>query len=272
MLNYITWNMNPTAFHIFGLGLEIRWYGVLFACAFVVGFYLIRYMLKKEGKPDKLADSLLYYVLFAVIIGARLGHCLFYEPEYYLTHPLEILKVWNGGLASHGAAIGIIVALVLVARKYKLSFWYLVDRVVITVAISGFLIRMGNLCNSEIYGHATTQPWGFIFERNHEILPKHPTQIYEGLSYLLLFVFLMWYYLKKKRQAKDGVIFGIFLIICFGMRFLIEFVKENQEIWEENMLLNMGQILSLPFVILGIVVLILGIKEKLPFQIKEQKK
>ncbi|GHV33879.1 prolipoprotein diacylglyceryl transferase [Bacteroidia bacterium] len=271
MLNYITWNMNPSAFHIFGI--EIRWYGVLFACAFLVGFYLLRYILKKEGKPDKLADSLLYYVLFSVIIGARLGHCLFYEPEYFLTHPLKIITGFReGGLASHGAAIGIIVALILVARKYKLSFWYLVDRVVIMVAIGGFLIRTGNLFNSEIYGNVTHLPWGFIFERNHEILPKHPTQIYEGLSYLLLFFFMMWYYLKKKRQPKDGIIFGIFLIGCFGMRFLIEFVKENQEIWEDNMLLNMGQILSLPFVILGIVVLILGIKEKLPFQIKTQKK
>jgi prolipoprotein diacylglyceryl transferase len=259
--------MNPTAFHIFGL--EIRWYGVLYACVFLVGFYLLRYMFKKEGKSDKLADSVLYYMLFAVIIGARLGHCLFYEPEYFLTHPLRIITdIRDGGLASHGGAIGIVIALILVARKYKLSFWYLIDRVAITVAIGGFIIRMGNLCNSEIYGYTTNLPWGFIFERNHETLPKHPTQIYEGLSYLALFGFLIWYYLKKKRNPKDGIIFGIFLIVCFGMRFLIEFIKENQEIWENNMLFNMGQLLSLPFIILGIIVLILGIKEKLPFRNK----
>lgn len=240
------------------LGLEIRWYGILFAVAFLSGWYLLSRMLKMEREKPEKADVLLWYVAIAVIVGARLGHCFFYEPQYYLSHPVEILKIRDGGLASHGAAVAILFALWLVARKYKTSIWYWLDRVVVTIALSGFFIRMGNLMNSEIYGHVTTLPWGFIFVRNGETLPKHPTQIYEALSYLILFVFLVLYYTKKKGKVRNGKMFGWFLIGCFGARFLIEFLKEVQESWESAYLLDMGQILSIPFILGGIAILILS--------------
>lgn len=263
-LAYITWTVNPTAFTVFGL--EIRWYGVLFALTIAVGYLILSKMFRKENQPDNLIDTMLWYVVLAVVIGARLGHCLFYEPAYYLTadHWIEILYIRDGGLASHGAAIAILAAVYLVARKYRLAYWYLLDRLVIVVALGGLFIRTGNLMNSEIYGHATTLPWGFLFLRNGEVMPKHPTQIYEALSYFLLFLGLLAYYIKKDGKPKEGVLFSCFLIVCFGMRFLIEFVKENQELWEDDYVLNMGQMLSLPFVVTGIVLLWLSLSGKLP--------
>ncbi|MDE6111922.1 MAG: prolipoprotein diacylglyceryl transferase [Bacteroidales bacterium] len=263
-LAYITWTVNPTAFHVFGL--EIRWYGVLFALAIAVGYLILSKMFRKENQPETLIDTMLWYVVLAVVVGARLGHCLFYEPAYYLTadHWIEILYIRDGGLASHGAAIAILFAVYLVARKYKLTYWYLLDRLVIVVALAGLFIRTGNLMNSEIYGHATTLPWGFLFLRNGEVMPKHPTQIYEALSYFLLFLGLLAYYIKQDGKPKEGVLFSCFLIVCFGMRFLIEFVKENQELWEDDYVLNMGQMLSLPFIVLGIVLLGLSLSGKLP--------
>lgn len=263
-LAYITWTVNPTAFTVFGL--EIRWYGVLFALTIAVGYLILSKMFRKENQPESLIDTMLWYVVLAVVIGARLGHCLFYEPAYYLTadHWIEILYIRDGGLASHGAAIAILVAVYLVARKYRLAYWYLLDRLVIVVALGGLFIRTGNLMNSEIYGHATTLPWGFLFLRNGEVIPKHPTQIYEALSYFLLFLGLLAYYIKKDGKPKEGVLFSCFLIVCFGMRFLIEFVKENQELWEDDYVLNMGQMLSLPFVVTGLVLLWLSLSGKLP--------
>lgn len=263
-LAYITWTVNPTAFTVFGL--EIRWYGVLFALTIAVGYLILSKMFRKENQPENLIDTMLWYVVLAVVIGARLGHCLFYEPAYYLTadHWIEILYIRDGGLASHGAAIAILAAVYLVARKYRLAYWYLLDRLVIVVALGGLFIRTGNLMNSEIYGHATTLPWGFLFLRNGEVMPKHPTQIYEALSYFLLFLGLLAYYIKKDGKPKEGVLFSCFLIVCFGMRFLIEFVKENQELWEDDYVLNMGQMLSLPFVLTGIVLLWLSLSGKLP--------
>ncbi|MDE5736422.1 MAG: prolipoprotein diacylglyceryl transferase [Bacteroidales bacterium] len=263
-LAYVTWTVNPTAFTVFGL--EIRWYGVLFALTIAIGYLILSKMFRKENQSETLIDTMLWYVVLAVVVGARLGHCLFYEPAYYLTadHWIEILYIRDGGLASHGAAIAILIAVYLVARKYKLAYWYLLDRLVIVVALGGLFIRTGNLMNSEIYGHATTLPWGFLFLRNGEVMPKHPTQIYEALSYFLLFLGLLAYYIKKDGKPKEGVLFSCFLIVCFGMRFLIEFVKENQELWEDDYVLNMGQMLSLPFIATGIVLLWLSLSGKLP--------
>lgn len=261
MINAIIWDCNPTAFDLFGL--EVRWYGVFFALAFLFGYYIMIKMVKRDGNPPALADSLLYCVAIAVVVGARLGHCLFYEPGYYLSNPIAILNIRDGGLASHGAAIAIIVGLFWVKYKYKLSIWYLLDKVVIVVALSGFFIRMGNLFNSEIYGVATDLPWGFIFVNNGETIARHPTQIYEALSYLILFIGLIAYYLKAQTKPREGVLFGIFLVGCFGMRFLIEFVKEVQVSWETAYVLNNGQMLSIPFVIAGIIILYLSYKGKL---------
>ena len=186
------------------------------------------------------------------IVGARLGHCLFYEPAYYLSNPIEILKIWRGGLASHGAAVGIITALYLFSKKTKRPTLYILDRVAITVALAGVLIRLGNLMNSEIYGTATSLPWGFIFVRDGQTIPMHPTQIYEALSYLAGFIILYLIYQKSNAKPKPGLLFGIFLIITFGTRFLIEFIKQPQVGFEANMTLNMGQWLSIPLVIAGL--------------------
>lgn len=259
-LQYITWNVNPTAFALGSF--EIRWYGILFACVFAAGYMILDYILKKEKQSPKMIDSLLMYVVIAVIVGARLGHCFFYEPSYYLAHPIEILYIRDGGLSSHGAAFTILFALWLIARKYQKKYLWILDRVVMVVALGGLFIRTGNLMNSEIFGLPTTLPWGFRFIRSASwyeppcnALPCHPTQIYEALSYFFIFICLIRYFFKQHSRLKDGIIFGWFLIGVFGMRFLIEFLKANQEPWEDQYLLNMGQILSIPFVILGVAIL-----------------
>jgi prolipoprotein diacylglyceryl transferase len=223
--------------------------------SFVVGYFIMLRIFRKENIPEPLLDQLSMYMLIATVVGARLGHVLFYEPAAYLAHPLDILKIWQGGLASHGAAIGIIAALYLFSRKTRQPFFWVIDRIVIVVALSGFFIRTGNLFNSEIYGNVTDLPWGFIFERAGETLPRHPTQIYEGLCYLILFFFLLWYYYKKDGKPRPGYLFGIFLIVVFGFRFIVEFIKEPQVEFETAMTLNMGQWLSIPLVIAGIVIL-----------------
>jgi len=203
-----------------------------------------------------------------VIAGARLGHCLFYEPEYYLKNPLEILMIWHGGLASHGAAIGILTALWLFVRKEKKNYAWVLDRIAIVVALSGFFIRTGNLMNSEIYGVETTLPWGFVFLQNGETAPKHPTQIYEGLSYLLIFVLLFRLYWSKKGGHVQGSLISLAMILIFVARFFIEFLKEDQVAFESGMKLNMGQWLSIPFILAGAVALWLSLKKNVRLQIK----
>lgn len=249
MLAYIHWNVNP---EIFSLGpFAVRYYGLMWAMAFYLGYVVFNKFVNREGLPEGFLDSLTMYMVIGTVIGARLGHCLFYEPDYYLSHPLEIIKIWKGGLASHGAAIGILISLYFFARKQKVPMIYVVDRVVITVALGGAFIRLGNLMNSEIYGVETNLPWGFLFERNNEIFPKHPTQLYEALSYFLIFFILYFYYRKQEGKTKTGFIFGVFLILLFAARFLIEYVKEPQVDFEKAMVLNMGQWLSVPFILAG---------------------
>jgi phosphatidylglycerol:prolipoprotein diacylglycerol transferase len=180
-----------------------------------------------------------------------LGHCLFYEPEYYLSKPWEIIKIWHGGLASHGAALGIFLALYLFARKMKIPMLNIYDRVAIVVALSGVFIRLGNFFNSEIYGIETTLPWGVIFVQSEQTVAKHPTQIYEALVALVLFIGLHKLFVSQYKRLPNGMIFGIFLVVLFSMRFFIEFIKEVQVDFESKMTLNMGQWLSIPLVILG---------------------
>ncbi|MDM8001557.1 MAG: prolipoprotein diacylglyceryl transferase [Bacteroidota bacterium] len=256
----IPWNVNPEIFRIGDFA--VRWYGLLFASGFVFGYYLMRRIFRNEGLTDATLDRLTVYVAVATIVGARLGHCLFYEPEYYLARPLEILKVWHGGLASHGAAIAIPIALWLFARKERKPFIWALDRVVVVVALAGALIRLGNLMNSEIYGVETNLPWGFVFLRNGENAPKHPTQIYEALAYLTVFGILMRIYWKNLGKQKPGLLFGLFLILVFGFRFFVEYVKEDQVAFEAGMKLNMGQLLSIPFVLIGIAILIWAYRRK----------
>jgi prolipoprotein diacylglyceryl transferase len=265
-IDYITWNVSP---EIFSIGSwSLRWYGLLFASSFFFGYLILIRIFKKEDIQIKFLDELTTYMIIGTVIGARLGHCLFYEPSYYLQHPLKILTVWEGGLASHGAGIGIILTIIIFSSVRKFSFLWVMDRVVIVVALSGLLIRTGNLMNSEIFGTPTSLPWGFLFLRASNpaeaLDPRHPTQLYEGLSYLLIFLYLWRYYYLKSGKPSPGFIFGMCLTLVFGARFFIEFLKEPQVGFEQSMLLNMGQILSIPFVLLGII-LILYSKGKLTF-------
>ncbi len=250
MIGFITWDMRP---EIFDLGfISVRWYGLLFAAAFFFGYIVMLRYFKMDGLSVKMLDSLSMYVFIGTVLGARLGHCLFYEPEYYLSKPWEIFKIWHGGLASHGAAIGILTALYLFARKMKIPMLNVLDRVVIVVALGGFFIRMGNFFNSEIYGIETNLPWGVIFVRTGETVAKHPTQIYEALVALGLFFGLHKTFTTFYKRLPEGTIFALFLIVLFAMRFFIEFIKEVQVDFESKMTLNMGQWLSIPFVLFGI--------------------
>ncbi len=259
LLNFIHWNASP---EIFNLGpLSVRWYGLLFASGFLIGYYIGERMFKSENVPQKWIDSLFFYIIIATVVGARLGHVFFYGWEYYSQHPSEIFKVWHGGLASHGGAIGIIIALLIHSKLItKRNVLWTIDRIVVPTALVAAFIRMGNLMNSEIYGIETTLPWGFIFERNGEIVPKHPTQIYEALAYVVSFGLLMFFYWRTRLKFKEGFLTGMFFILIFFARFLIEFIKEDQEAFEAAMALNMGQWLSIPFVLAGIFLVVRALK------------
>jgi len=256
----ITWNASPEIFEIGSLA--VRWYGVFWALSFLLGYEIILRIFKREGLPSKQADKLLIYMALGAIVGARLGHCFFYDFEYYSQNLLEVFKIWEGGLASHGGAIGILLALYFYKKRISTkSYAWLLDRLVIPISLGAFFIRMGNLMNSEIYGHETGLPWGFIFVRAGELVPKHPTQFYEGIPYLVLFLILGWLYLKKMKKLPEGFLLSFFAIFMFTVRFLVEFIKEDQSAFEANMILNMGQLLSLPLVIAGIVVMAIIIKK-----------
>jgi prolipoprotein diacylglyceryl transferase len=252
-LAYITWSAEPEIFQIGNFA--VRWYGVLFALGFVFGYFIMLNFFKREKIPVKLLDQMTTYMVIATVIGARLGHCLFYEPAYYLSRPFEILKVWEGGLASHGAAIGILLAIYIFARKNKVSYWWAMDRIAVVTALAGFFIRMGNLMNSEIFGKPTTLPWGFIYKNAGDpaqrLQPRHPSQIYEGLAYLLIFGILMLIYKRRNGKPREGSLISLFVLLIFGVRFFIEFLKEPQVGFEETMALNMGQWLSIPFILAG---------------------
>ncbi len=353
ILNFVNWNVDPEIVGFWGL--SIRYYGVLFAASFFFGYIIIQKIFKKEGLKVELLDKLTVYMAVGTVLGARLGHCLFYEPAYYLANPIKILMIWQGGLASHGAAIGILISLWYFSKKNKKSYLWTLDRIVIVVALAGFFIRSGNLMNSEIYGIETQNKSGFVFtgsfsqkfsdtdfikkirfikdkddkliqERfipltmnitfdkkikdkaqikniitydinsklsrnlqnkkenlfyppNTEFtyklekkdqcfvaslsvlgLPKHPTQIYEALLYLFIFLLLYFIYNRKRTYVKQGLIFSLFLILMFTVRFFIEFIKEDQVGFEKGMSLNMGQWLSIPFILIGFFLLYRSLK------------
>lgn len=357
LLNYVIWNPSP---EIFSVGsFAIRWYSLLFALGFVIGYFIMKAMFKKEGIPIKVLDKLATYMVIATIVGARLGHCLFYEPKQYLSNPIDILKIWEGGLASHGAAIGILIALYFFSRKTKRPYIWTLDRIVIVVALAGCFIRVGNMMNSEIYGSQTNTTSGFVYISNFEDelidgktienvsfnkpnsdissqeiqapiimmvdfspsirdtfviqniiekhiqpyltseetldyynifyprdkmieyeifknagthgyssniniagVPRYPTQIYEALAYLLIFFYLLGYYYYRKGKPRGGFLLGMFLILIFTARFFIEFLKAPQVGFETNMTLNMGQWLSVPFIIIGIIIAIWSLRMK----------
>ncbi|MDE6454156.1 MAG: prolipoprotein diacylglyceryl transferase [Muribaculaceae bacterium] len=260
MLNYIIWNANPD---LITWPVTIRWYGLMFAIGFWIGFNVVARMFRREGAPESWMSSLLIYVAVATVVGARLGHVFFYQWDYYSQHPLKILATWEGGLASHGGAIGIIIAVLLYSRfvTHRNALWTF-DRLTVAIAMVGGLIRIGNLMNSEIFGHATTLPWGFMFPRSaewhalYEGVACHPTQLYEAFTYLALFGLMMYMYWRRNAGERPGLLFGTFLVGVFGARFLIEFIKNPQVAFEADMALNMGQLLSIPFVLAGILLIV----------------
>lgn len=262
ILDFITWTVSPEIFSIGGK--EIRWYGLFFAIAFYLGLVITGKMFKDEKVPDSWIDKLFIYVILATAIGSRLGHVFFYAWDYYSQHLWDIFKIWEGGLASHGGAIGIIIAVWIYSKKitHRALCWSF-DRMVICIALAGMFIRLGNLTNHEIYGNATDLPWGFRFVTNWYMVkrhgaepvfsePSHPTQIYEALCYLITFVILYFLYWKTKLKHREGFLFGLFLTGVFLSRFLIEFIKLDQEAFEATMKINMGQCLSIPFVLAGV--------------------
>lgn len=251
----IVWDVDPEAFRIPFIDWPVRWYGILFVIGLLVSQYIMFYIFEKEGKTRKNVEDLTIYVVIGTIVGARLGHVFFYDAMDYLKNPIDILKVWEGGLASHGGAIGILIAIYLFCRKYKFNYLWLLDRIVIVVCFTGACIRTGNLMNSEIIGTITDVPWAFQFVRAYPqslaMDPRHPAQLYEAI-YCLFLMGLLWYlWSKKRQQLNNGFIFGVFLVILWTLRFVDEFFKVNQVAFEDEMKFNMGQILSIPFVIAG---------------------
>ena len=268
-LSVVHWHVDPAILHIGSF--ELRWSSLLFVSGFILGWFIFKWFFQSEKIDTKLLDPLLYTLLICTIVGARLGHCLFYQPDYYLGSWQgfwEIFMPWKGGLASHGGTIALFLGIWWFARhygpKHDFDFVWLLDHLAIAVAFAGAFIRFGNLFNSEIYGIETNLPWGFIFELRGETVPKHPTQLYEGFTYLLLGFALISLYKWRLDKMYRGEFIGLFLLVCFGSRILIEFIKEPQVEFEKTMLLNMGQWLSIPFVLLGIGFLVWAFRKKIP--------
>lgn len=255
MLDFIYWNADPV---LFSLGpLSVRWYGLAFAVGLLLGYDMVARMFKHEGAPEKWLGILFIYVVVGMIVGSRLGHVFFYEWPYYSQHPAEIIQIWNGGLASHGGTIALFIAVLIFSWTVtKKSPAWTLDKLVIPTALVAGLIRLGNLMNSEIYGGYTELPWGFVFLRNGETMAAHPTQIYEALCYFALFGLLMWMYWKRNAEERPWLITGVFFIGIFLPRFLIEYIKDVQVSSEYDLIetygMNIGQMLSVPFVLLGV--------------------
>ena len=261
LLTYIIWEVDPRIFPGFDM---LRWYGLLWALGLGLGYQVMSIIYKKEGRTIAQLDRLAVYVIIGAIVGARLGHVLFYDFEYYSQHPIEVLPIklephfqFTGltGLASHGGVFGVLLALYFYTRKHKEDYIWLLDRLMISGAVLGGCIRLGNLMNSEIIGIETTVPWAFIFTSVDDA-PRHPAQLYEAIFYFIIFFVLYTIWRLKGNHLRKGYILAWGLILVFGQRILVEFLKENQVAFEDGLIMNMGQILSIPLVLLGIVMLI----------------
>ena len=252
ILAQIRWDVDPV---IVNLGpLPLRWYSLGWLLAFGVGFYIVQWMFRKEGQPEESLEPILFYMLAGAMLGARLGHCFFYRPEYYLTHPIEIFAFWKGvrGLASHGGTLGIMISLFIYAKRHPdQAYLWLLDRVAVPTALGGMFIRLGNLMNSEILGLPSDAPWAMVFLRV-DAVPRHPAQLYEAMAYLVAFIVLITMYRKREGKVPHGRLIGAFFIMVFAARFVIEFVKERHVPFEAGLPLSMGQILSIPMVAMGV--------------------
>ena len=263
MLMYVNWDVNPELVNLFGI-ISIRYYSLLFVTGLLLGYWVVKRVYQREKIPIEKLDSLAMFIFAGTIIGARLGHCLFYNPVYYLSNPIEMLlpiQFVNGsikftgyqGLASHGGAIGVLLAIIFYSKKNKVAIWSILDKIALAVPLTGAFIRFGNLMNSEIIGNQTNVSSAFIFKHVDD-LPRHPTQLYEAISYVIIFI--LTHILYKQRQNKvDGFVFGFMLFLLFVSRFMIEFLKINQESFENGLILNMGQILSIPFILWGLLIM-----------------
>jgi phosphatidylglycerol---prolipoprotein diacylglyceryl transferase len=258
----IVWDAKPEIFTIERFDFSIRWYGLLFVGGLFMSQFVLIKMFLQEGKSRQLVEDLTIYVVLGTIIGARLGHVLFYDLKEYLADPIEIFKVWNGGLASHGGAIGILIGTYMFCRKYKIDYLWLLDRLVVVVCITSATIRIGNLMNSEIIGKPTDVPWGFIFKKIDDSV-RHPSQLYESIFCVFLFILLYYVWKNFRDKIGRGFIFGLFLILMWGQRFIVEFTKEPQVDFENDLPIDMGQILSIPFFIVGLYFIVRSSKNKI---------
>ncbi|HEY7217760.1 MAG TPA: prolipoprotein diacylglyceryl transferase [Candidatus Binatia bacterium] len=252
-MSHLIWNVDPA---IFTLGpIQVRWYGLFFALGFLFGFEIMTQIYSKEQRPLDGLSELVLYLMIGTIIGARLGHVVFYQPDYFMTHPLEILMIWHGGLASHGGFAGVMIALYLYLKKHRdMSFIELADRLAIPCLLAAALIRVGNFFNSEILGVPSNLPWAIVFARI-DYVPRHPAMLYEAAAYFLVFCALYVAYWKTTMIQFPGRVLGAAIAICFLARFMIEFVKENQVPFENRLPLDMGQWLSIPFIVAGIILI-----------------
>jgi len=251
-MDYFVWNADPV---LASLGpITVHWYGVLFALAIISGLKVLTYCYEKEQVATESLDNLLMYGVLAIVVGARLGHCFFYDPSYYLSHPLKILAIWEGGLASHGGGLGVIFAAYFYQKKYKMSLIWLLDRLAISTLLFGFIVRIGNFVNSEIIGIPASVPWAIVFSRIDNV-PRHPAQLYEALTYLTLFALFFCAYRFSKIRHYSGALSGLFLVLVFTARFFIETVKIKQAAYSSDLVLSTGQLLSIPFFVAGVVLI-----------------
>ncbi|WP_373033361.1 prolipoprotein diacylglyceryl transferase [Sulfurovum sp.] len=256
-MEHFIWNVNP---NILELGpLQLRWYGLLFVGSFFLGLMILTKIYKREGKDPAVLDALLIYVMVGAVLGSRLVHCLFYEPDYYLSNPLEILKVWKGGLASHGGLAGVLIALYIFAKRHNTPYMWLLSRVAIPGALTAAFVRFGNLFNSEILGLPSDKPWAIIFAKV-DMVPRHPVQLYEAFSYLIILVLLVAVYRKVTPAFATKILPGVFLVTLFTARFFLEYTKTRQAAYTTDLPFTTGQMLSIPYIILGIVWIIWAFK------------
>ncbi|MCF6206155.1 MAG: prolipoprotein diacylglyceryl transferase [Sulfurovum sp.] len=257
-MEHFIWNIDPVLLHLGPL--QLRWYGLLFVGSFLIGVYLMKQIFVQEGQNPDLVDTTLIYVLIGAVIGARLMHCLAYEPDFYLSHPIEILKVWKGGLASHGGILGVVIALWLFAKRYRLSFEWLLARITIPGLLSATFIRLGNFFNSEILGLPSNAPWAVVFERV-DMTPRHPVQLYESFAYLILFIIFSLLYKRLAPQTVTKLFGGLLLITVFSVRFVLEYFKTRQADYVTTLPLTTGQLLSIPFIVAGIVWIVVNLRK-----------